>query len=784
MALKDIFVRLKLDSKGFKSGLSSAQKSTTGFGTTLKKVGTIVGSFFAVQQVLKWGKAVFNTVKDFDKASATLAATLGKTKDEISGLTDISIQLGKSTQFTATQVSDLQNELAKLGFSESEIKKSSKAVLDLGQATDTGLGESAKIAGSALRAFNLDASEMERVVSVLAVSTTKSALSMSDFANGLSTVAPVANAFGFSIEDTVALLGKLKDAGFDASSSATATRNILLNLADANGALAKKMGGAVKNFDELIPALINMRESGVDLNSVLEVTDKRSVAAFNQFLQTAEGADTLRDSLIGVEDELEAMVRTKTDNVEGAMGRLSSAWEGVVLTFKDSSGFFKNFFDGLATGLNAISSETLSFGEKLAVMFDFGEPGKASQKLWIEINKPFDDFIGQKLPELQDKYDETIYKLSEAKISGNKGLIYFFEEQKKALDDVVGVAGMTQEQLKTALNSASNNYENAVDRMDAEGTVFYKKQIDLINAYLEKTGEEPEPLKPPAAEETKGLIQELTDRLSDLQESYKSATTIGELQSLTNQIETTKKELEDLITLSEAGLLANAKKSGAAAMPELQSKTSGGIEAADMSVGDISIQFPTEATTEFITQYGYFIDEVNSKTGELVNSFLDINAALQDLGSSVISAGAQALGEALVSGANPLEEGGKAMIGALGDFMVQFGGLMVSTGLAKELNDKLIAIPGAGIPMVLAGTALIAAGSAVAASVAAEDAGFSGSSGATTESNAGVFQMTSSQPGSSSFAGTASNELYGTINIKGADLEIALSNQQNKRNRT
>ena len=48
-------------------------------------------------------------------------------------------------------------------------------------------------------------------------------------ATALPIVGPVAKAFNFSIEDTLALVGKLADAGFDASMSATATRNILLN---------------------------------------------------------------------------------------------------------------------------------------------------------------------------------------------------------------------------------------------------------------------------------------------------------------------------------------------------------------------------------------------------------------------------------------------------------------------------------------------------------------------------------------------------------------------------
>lgn len=132
-----------------------------------------------------------------------------------------------------------------------------------------------------------DTKETERYVSAMAVATPKSALSFSYLATALPIVGPVAKAFNFTIEDTLALVGKLADSGFDASMSATATRNILLNLADTNGVLGNPLGGPVKTLPELVIGLQKLKEQGVDLNTTLEMTDKRSVAAFNAFLTAA-----------------------------------------------------------------------------------------------------------------------------------------------------------------------------------------------------------------------------------------------------------------------------------------------------------------------------------------------------------------------------------------------------------------------------------------------------------------------------------------------------------------
>lgn len=321
---------------------------------------------FSFISVLKNG---FSTIFQFGQANATLAATLGKTREEIEPLTEAAIDYGKATKFTATEVSRLQNELAKLGFTAGEIDIMTRSVLNLAEATGGDLSASAKATGIALKVFGLSALEADEVTASLAISTTKSALAFEDFETILSNMGPVAKAYGFSLEDALAFTAKLRDAGFDASKSSTAFRNILLNLADASGDLAVKLGGNVTSIEGLIPALSKLRSQGVSLNETLQITDKRSVAAFNSLLDGADDVLELRDSITDVNDELEEMVTVKTDNVIDATARMGSAWDGVVLTFKESEGFFVSFFDNISDGLNVVSDNYASFGEKTIGLF-------------------------------------------------------------------------------------------------------------------------------------------------------------------------------------------------------------------------------------------------------------------------------------------------------------------------------------------------------------------------------------------------------------------------------
>ena len=272
------------------------------------------------------------TIGDFEQANVDLAAILGKNVEDISLLTDEALRLGAATKYTATQATGLQIELAKLGFTEREIIAMGEPVLNFATAIGADLSEAAALSGAALRMFGLQAEDTEDVLATLTLSTNKSALSFNYYQTALATVGPVAKTFGLGVKDTAALLGTLANAGFEASSAATATRNIILNLANANGKLAKALGEPVRTFPELMDGLKRLNAQGIDLATTLELTDKRSVAAFNTFLAGADSAISLRSELENTSGVLEDIAEKKMNTAEGAMTSLKSAWERFTLS--------------------------------------------------------------------------------------------------------------------------------------------------------------------------------------------------------------------------------------------------------------------------------------------------------------------------------------------------------------------------------------------------------------------------------------------------------------------
>lgn len=324
-----------------KSDLPLGAKAIQTFGTA---VAGVAGIFV---MLARYVSGAIRTLRDFEQANANLSTILGVSRDEMAELTRSAQQLGRTTEYTASQVTELQTNLARLGFGEGQILAMQKSVLQFATAIGANLGEAAEVAGSTLRAFNLTSADTEDVLATLAVATNNSALNFEKIKTSIGTVFPVANAFGISVKDTTALLGALANAGFDASTAATATRNILLNLADANGKLAQRLGGSVKSFDDIINGLQKLRSEGVNVSEALELTDRRSVSAFTSFLSGVDSAKALRESLEDVSGELERISSERLNTLEGSSLILKSAWEGLTLSFQESNGIFKDTVDWL-----------------------------------------------------------------------------------------------------------------------------------------------------------------------------------------------------------------------------------------------------------------------------------------------------------------------------------------------------------------------------------------------------------------------------------------------------
>lgn len=358
-ASPNLKIGIGADTSKFDEGMKRAKSGLKTFGVSIqgaeKALGSLVAKYASIATLAKGIADATKTMAQFERANSTLASILRTNVGNIQDMIKGAKELGRTTEFTARDVTALQTELAKLGYTKGDILAMEESVLKFASAVGTDLASAAAFTGGSLRAFGLQAGDAGHLLDVMANSTATSALSFDKLQTSLGIVFPIAKTFGLSVEDTIAMLGSLSNVLPDASSAATAFRNILLNLADDNGKLAKGLGHTAKTFPEILDAFKELSERGVDLNGVLEMSDKRSASALAAFIGNTDALRDLRDALGNSSGAMNEMYDTMTNNLTGSVNSLKSAWEGLTLTFSDSTGPMKEVVDWLTIALNKLT---------------------------------------------------------------------------------------------------------------------------------------------------------------------------------------------------------------------------------------------------------------------------------------------------------------------------------------------------------------------------------------------------------------------------------------------
>jgi TP901 family phage tail tape measure protein len=296
---------------------------------TFKSAAVAIASAFAVRAIVGAVRGAIQVFADFEKRMDAVAAISGATGDEFDRLVSSAQQLGKTTVFTASEVAQLQEEFARLGFSAEEIRSVQRATLDLAAATGESLANSAQVAGSVLRAFNMEAASTQRVTDVMSQAFSNSALTLEKFKESMKFVAPVARSAGFTIEETSSMLMKLADSGLSGSLAGNALKNIFMRLGDSSSDLAKRLGGPVRSMPALVAGMRQLKEEGFGLTDAVELLDKRSAPAFLALMTSIEGLEPGVDLLNEAEGATQRMAAIRLDNLSGDMTLMRSAMEGL-----------------------------------------------------------------------------------------------------------------------------------------------------------------------------------------------------------------------------------------------------------------------------------------------------------------------------------------------------------------------------------------------------------------------------------------------------------------------
>ena len=308
-------VVLGLVADQFDKGLSKASKSLNRSAKNMQRVGKNL-SLSVTAPLAAIGASSFKVAADFELSMAKVKAISGATGSEFENLEKQARDLGASTIFAASEVSGLQLELSKLGFEADDIQKATGSILSLAQATGEELGPTAETVAKTLNQFTLNADQSGRVADVMAAAFSSSALDLEKFSSSMANAGPVAANFGFSLEETTALLGILANSGIEGADAGTKLKMALsqvaqggddvqkvfraviagnLSYTDAIDQLGKRaailvpiLGENASEIDKLTGALNNSTGAAKEMASIMDDTAAGSMAAMRSAVEAAQ----------------------------------------------------------------------------------------------------------------------------------------------------------------------------------------------------------------------------------------------------------------------------------------------------------------------------------------------------------------------------------------------------------------------------------------------------------------------------------------------------------------
>ncbi|MDH1815368.1 phage tail tape measure protein [Comamonas aquatica] len=341
----------------------------------IKAVGIAVAGYFGIKAFA----GGIQGAAEFEAAMSRVKAATDGTAEEMTALTKAAQGAGTSTKYTSVEAAGALENLAKAGLSAGDSIKALPAVLALAQAGEVELATASEYVTKAVMGMGLAFDDAGRVADVLAKGANATNTSVEGLAQALSYAAPVANSLGVSLESTVAMVGKLADAGIDASRAGTALNSIMSQFANPASKFRQELGAAGIVTTDFDKALRQLAASGQAGEKAINAVGMEAGPGLRALLNQGMGAlDGLTDSLRNAQGSAEAVARTMADNLQGSLTGLGSVWDAVVTALNTPVlPVLKQGVDALAGSLRRLVDDgsVTRMGQVLATAFDNGIQG-------------------------------------------------------------------------------------------------------------------------------------------------------------------------------------------------------------------------------------------------------------------------------------------------------------------------------------------------------------------------------------------------------------------------
>jgi TP901 family phage tail tape measure protein len=342
---KKLVFKLVGDNSSLKKSFNDTNKQTNSLGKTMKRVGTVMASAFAIKTVVKFSKAISDVGIQFESQMAKVKAISGATEEDFSKLEAEAKRLGKTTKFSAKQSAEGLEKFAMAGWDAQASINTLEPTLKLAQASSTDLGITADILSDAMTGFGMSSQQAGQFADLLASTTSSANTNVTMLGESFKYVSPLMGSVGASANHTSLALGLMANAGIKGSQAGTSLKSAVTNLLNPTKQMSesmKKVGLEVEYNNDgtlnLKGTMDNLRSSFQKLTPEQQaqagatIFGKNAMAGMLAIVNaTTEDYTKLTDATTNYNGVAQEQADIMGNTLEGRIQALKSAWEGVQL---------------------------------------------------------------------------------------------------------------------------------------------------------------------------------------------------------------------------------------------------------------------------------------------------------------------------------------------------------------------------------------------------------------------------------------------------------------------
>jgi TP901 family phage tail tape measure protein len=305
----DLMVHVGADTKDATTGLNNVGQKVGSSQKMFQKAAFGLGGM-SLGIVGFLGSATM-AAASFEQGMANVSAVADLAGDDFQNLSDLALQIGADTSFSATEGAQAIEELVKAGVSvEDVLSGAATSAALLAEAGGVSIPTAAAVMSNALNMFSMSGEQSIEVADAFAAAANASASDVDSLAQALAQVGPSAAGLGMDLEDTLAALALLSNRGVQGSDAGTSLKTMFAALASPTNEAAAAM--AKYNIDAFDAQgnFIGMTELAGQLQAGLgDLSPELRSAA----LQTIFGSDAQRVANILTEEGAEGMGKMQTE---------------------------------------------------------------------------------------------------------------------------------------------------------------------------------------------------------------------------------------------------------------------------------------------------------------------------------------------------------------------------------------------------------------------------------------------------------------------------------------